>query len=77
MFLLFVKNIFDWRKCDAFHSKLAHRANPNVASIHEFSIHKFFFYLHIFAFYPSNRSTTLSSKANRKFFFFSASQTFK
>lgn len=43
--LLFIKNIFDWRKCDAFHSELAHRANPNIASIHEFSVHEFFFNL--------------------------------
>lgn len=34
-------------------------------------------HLHVFAFYPSNRSTTLASKANRKFFFFSASKAFE
>nr|DAI18554.1 MAG TPA: hypothetical protein [Caudoviricetes sp.] len=77
LFLLFVKNIFNWSKGDAFHSELAHRTNPNIASIHEFSVHEFFFYLHVFTFYPSNRSTTLASKTNRKFFFFSASQAFK
>ena len=69
--------IFGWRKCDAFHSELAHRANPNIASIHEFSVHEFFFYLHVFTFYQSNRSAMLTSKANRKFFFFSASQAFE
>ena len=77
LFLLFVKNIFDWSKGDAFHSKLAHRANPNIASIHEFSVYEFFFYIQIFSFYPSNRSTTLTSKTYRKFFFFSASQAFE
>lgn len=77
LFLLFVKNIFDWSKGDAFHSELAHRTNPNIASIHEFSVHEFFFYLHVFTFYPSNRSAMLASKANCKFFFFSASQAFK